>query len=497
MSTKEKLRQRQNNLLAVYDDVQKELLNISNIVGVGIGLKEVAGKLTDQICFRVYVWEKEAAGELASEQLIPTSIKGFPTDVLKVYNVKPTLDFVERRDSSQHRPLTAGVAISTKIMSTLRFDPGGGTLGWFARKVSDGSTVILTNAHVLYPDLYNEMPATILTETDKLTQPFYDKTCCCEYNVIGERLIGIKTLDVDCGLGRINTDEAISLIIANRATNKTLRVEGTDTAIVGDKVQKIGARSGYTQGIVIDIGGAVAGSKVKLPDGKETKIRPNQIVIWPADTETYIDDHFGNIAFGNEGDSGSVVLDSENKIIGLFFSNDFQSATKTLGFANHIALVLKTLKDNGHEIELKQSPVGGVAAGAFYQAPAISKVSLESLVRESTTTLATMARKYRSEIADLINRCRPVTICWQRNHGPAFVAAVLRSTREPSYTLPTELNGITRINLLLNMSIVLSQHGSVPLKQDLGDHGLALLKELSEANTIRNVLFPVIKTATV
>lgn len=497
MATKEELRQRQESFLAVYDDVQKELLQLPDVVGVGIGLKEVAGKLTDQICFRVYLWDKKAASEIPSEQLIPNTIKGFATDVLKVYNLKHNADFVERRDISQHRPLTGGVAISTKIMSTKSEYGEFGTLGWFAKKISDGSTVVLTNAHVLYPDLYNEMPPTVLTETDKLSQPKYDKTCCCEYNVIGERLIGIKTMDVDCGLGRINSDEAISLVIANRATTKTLKVEGTDTAIVGEKVQKIGARSGYTQGVVVDIGGAVAGPKIILPDGKETRIRPNQIIIWPADTETYVDDHWGRqIAFGNEGDSGSVVLDSENKIIGLFFSSDEKSTNKTIGIANHIALVLKNLKDHGHEIELKKSPAGG-SVGMFYQTATPPKISLEGLVRESTTTVAALIRKHRIEIAELIDRCRPVTVCWQRKHGPAFVAAVLRSTREPSYVLPTEINGITRLDLLLNMSLVLSHYGSPSLKEDLGEHGLAVLKELSEADNVRSVLFPTMKMSEV
>jgi hypothetical protein len=152
------------------------------VVGVGIGVKEIGGELTDQICFRVYVWEKKSPGEVPAEQRVPAQSQGFPTDVLKVYNLKPNEGFVEIRDENEHRPLTGGVAIFTKTYEE------GRTLGWFATTVPGGLNVVLTNAHVLWPDLWNGMPEKVLTSPDKLTQPKYSKTCCCEYHVIGERI---------------------------------------------------------------------------------------------------------------------------------------------------------------------------------------------------------------------------------------------------------------------------------------------------------------------
>lgn len=484
MATKQELRARQDALLAVYDEVQAELMKIPGVVGVGVGLKEVDGKLTDQICFRVYVWAKKAAGEVPAAELIPSSIRGFPTDVLKVYELSPTLDFVERRDLSEHRPLKGGVAISTKIMTEHN---EYGTLGWFATKVSDGSNVALTNAHVLYPDLYNDMPATVLTETDKLTQPEYKKTCCCEYHVIGERLIGIKNNDVDCALGRLNPDFPPALIIGNRATTRTLRVDGRDTAIAGETVRKIGARSGYTEGIVADIGGAAAGTMISLPNGQQTRVRPNQIIVWPVDTETYVDDHFGQIAFCNEGDSGSVLIDSENKIVGLVFSADFRTASRSLGIANHIDRVLQSLQSNGHEITLRTSPSGG-ARGILAAAVLQSIPSLNDLIRESPTQVAALVRRHRDEVASLIEHCRAVTVVWHRKNGPAFAAAVVRSHREPDYRIPAEIKGISRHELLLSMALALGEHGSPALQEDLRQHGLRLMEAFTRADNVHTLL---------
>jgi hypothetical protein len=136
MATKLERIQRQNALLAVHDAATAELMQIPGVVGVGIGLKEIGGELTDQICFRVYVWEKKDASDVPTEERVPAVVQGFPTDVLKIYNLMPSQSFVELRDLSEHRPLKGGVALSTKIMTEKHHEYG--TLGWFGTKVSDG-----------------------------------------------------------------------------------------------------------------------------------------------------------------------------------------------------------------------------------------------------------------------------------------------------------------------------------------------------------------------
>jgi hypothetical protein len=487
MSTKAERIQRQNALLAVHDAATAELMQIPGVVGVGIGLKEIGGELTDQICFRVYVWEKKTRSEVPAQQRVPGQVQGFPTDVLKIYNMMASEGFVELRDLSEHRPLQGGVAISTKIMSEKHHEFG--TLGWFATKVSDNSNVVLTNAHVLWPDLWNGMAPVVLTDPDKLTQPIYDKTCCCEYHVIGQRIIGIKNDDLDCAIGSL-TGETPAFTIGNRSTNRTLRVDGKDVAAVGDPVRKIGARSGYTEGTVIDIGGA-AGT-VSLPGGGTTAVRLHQIIIWPVTTNvTYIDDHFGQPAFMNDGDSGSVLIDDGNNIIGLLFSSDPKTQNRTIGIGNHIDRVLNALKDNGHEIKLAKSPAGGqlhgIAAGRSALPP---RHSLQDAVRKSQELPAALYRRHRDEVTHLVEHCRAVTVVWHRHQGPAFAAAVNRSHREPIYRIPLEINGVSRHALLVRMARVLGEHGSAALQQDLREHAFALIDDLCRAENIRTILSP-------
>ena len=462
MATKAERIQRQNALLAVHDAATAELMQIPGVVGVGIGLKESGGELTDQICFRVYVWEKKSPGEVPAQHRVPARSQGFPTDVLKIYNLKPNEGFVEMRDLSEHRPLTGGVVIFTKTCQD------GGTLGWFATKVSDGSNVVLTNAHVLWPNLWNGMPPQVLTDPDVLTQPNYSKTCCCEYHVVGQRIIGIKNADVDCAIGSL-TEEKPVLTIGNRSTNRTLRVDGTDVAAVGDPVRKIGARSGYTEGTVIDIGGA-AGT-VNLPGGGTTAVRLHQIIVWPDTTNvTYIDDHFGQPAFLNEGDSGSVLIDDQNKIIGLLFSSDPKTQNRTVAFANHIDQVLQALKNNGHEIKLATSPASGNLSGIAAAPSSLPRrSSLQDLVRESEALPAALYRRHRDEVTHLVEHCRPVTVAWHRHHGPAFAAAVNRSHREPAYRIPREINGVSRHALFVTLARVLGEQGSPALRQDFAN----------------------------
>ena len=67
---------------------EKELLARKNVVGVGIGFKETAGKKTDRMSIVVMVETKLPAETLDSRDLIPTQIEGVPTDVKAVGRIE-------------------------------------------------------------------------------------------------------------------------------------------------------------------------------------------------------------------------------------------------------------------------------------------------------------------------------------------------------------------------------------------------------------------------
>lgn len=61
--------------------VAEDLMHISHVVGVGIGLAQKDGQYTGEIAIIVMVDEKLPSAQLAEEELIPSEIDGIRIDV--------------------------------------------------------------------------------------------------------------------------------------------------------------------------------------------------------------------------------------------------------------------------------------------------------------------------------------------------------------------------------------------------------------------------------
>ncbi len=72
---------------AVKDRHENDLLKKKNVVGLGIGYKEVEGQETDQLSLVVMVRRKESSSQLDAKDLIPAEIEGVPVDVKEVGEV--------------------------------------------------------------------------------------------------------------------------------------------------------------------------------------------------------------------------------------------------------------------------------------------------------------------------------------------------------------------------------------------------------------------------
>jgi len=64
------------------------LLRKRNVVGVGVGTREVGGHMTDQACLVVMVEEKVPPEELPPQDRIPSEIEGVCVDVQTVGRIK-------------------------------------------------------------------------------------------------------------------------------------------------------------------------------------------------------------------------------------------------------------------------------------------------------------------------------------------------------------------------------------------------------------------------
>jgi hypothetical protein len=296
---------------------------------------------------------------------------------------------------------------------------------------------------------------TLAKDGDRVGQPIHSKTCCCHSHVIGNNLVGISDGKVDCALAKYDGSRSINLVITNNATSEILRVKDKDEPIVGVPVKKIGARSGFTIGVVVDIGVVTTTEQqIPLPDGTTVRQRKDQVIVRPDATETYQLEN-GKVGFSNHGDSGSVILDVDGDIVALLHGavRDMEHLT----LANPIDNVLAAFEAKGHKIKLAVSPPGGGSSEMllFREAKRSGFVAdefplLEQVAKtEMGRRLYPLIREHRAEIMNLINHCRPVTVTWRRSQGPAFLAHLLNSSREPGYKIPREVEGVSRQTLLL------------------------------------------------
>lgn len=299
---------RQLFLLQNKDLFRQLLEKFSGVVNLGIGVKEINGLLTDQICYRIYVSKKLPPHEIPADQLIPAEMNGFTTDILDWEEYEEMV-----LDASKARPLLGGVQIKN---DHYRFGStrGVGTLGCLA-VMNDGSNKLvgLTNEHVVRLN-----PADNIIGKD-IGQPHKIKKCCgCTYNVIGKVLGAVKNFEVDCAIIDLDSDIA-SEIIRNdkRGEIKEIgKLSGSAPAVATDIVTKRGAATGLTQGTIVDVAFDLT----------------NQILIRPLPAHA---------KFADFGDSGSVIVNAAKKVVGLLWAAN--RTQKAQGVANHIGPVLSAL----------------------------------------------------------------------------------------------------------------------------------------------------------
>ena len=73
------------NIKARYE---KSLLKLANVIGVGVGFKEINNELTDRIAIIVNVTEKKPLAELSAHDIVPQELDGVITDVQEVGQIK-------------------------------------------------------------------------------------------------------------------------------------------------------------------------------------------------------------------------------------------------------------------------------------------------------------------------------------------------------------------------------------------------------------------------
>lgn len=225
-----------------------------NYVGFDRGYKIKNGKETKTIALRVFVEKKVPASKLKKEELIPSILDGFPTDVIKTGKLKiktqPKKNLVEKITScifsqsdyrkQRHRPFEAGISIGN-------WDINAGTAGYpFIR---NGKLVLFTNAHV---GCSNPRKDVSKQERRNLQPGAYDGGKK-EENIFG-RLISHILLEEDYPafndaaiIEPYNEDDLLVQLLNIGV------IKGVTTVDVSDESHKSGRTTGLTDGTLLSL----------------------------------------------------------------------------------------------------------------------------------------------------------------------------------------------------------------------------------------------------
>jgi hypothetical protein len=63
---------------------EQQLMSLANVVGLGIGFKQIRGQATESVALVVNVEHKEPVEKLSEQDIIPAELEGVPVDVQEV-----------------------------------------------------------------------------------------------------------------------------------------------------------------------------------------------------------------------------------------------------------------------------------------------------------------------------------------------------------------------------------------------------------------------------
>ena len=304
---------------------QSTLLTKPNVVGVGVGFKDIRGDKTDEVCVKVLVKRKLSPEALLSEELVPQALDDIRTDVIQVGDLRAL-----QAPTGHWRPAPGGVSIG-------HYGITAGTLGCVVRDKDTGERLILSNNHVMANSNDADIGDAILqpgptdggkVSTDTIATllryiPIQYTTSpgTCDYasifaslgNLIAVILGSSHRLNVssisplainkvDAALARPNIDSEVLDEILNIG-----EISGVLDAELGMPVRKSGRTTGFTTDQV-----QVLDTTVNVSYGAgRTATFEEQIVAGP---------------MSQGGDSGSLVVHGNSRdAVGLLFAGSEQS----------------------------------------------------------------------------------------------------------------------------------------------------------------------------
>jgi hypothetical protein len=305
-----------NRIRRILSTHRRELLKRANVVATGIGFKETGGTKTDRLCIVCSVKEKIPPARLAEQEMVPAAVDSTPTDVIQTGAIRAL-----QAPTDRFRPAPGGISVG-------HVDITAGTLGCWVTK--NGRKVILSNNHVLANSNAAEIGDAILQpgphdggrfpqdHIANLTQfvpiSFQGGPSECQFaNAVS------SVFNLGCQLIGSNTRYKVIKVQAEDNLVDAAIAAPLNAADVKDEILNIGPIQGTVSG---ELGMAIkkSGRTTGFTTGEIQQVDVTANVQYGAGQVAVFTDQLLAGAMSQGGDSGSAVLDNNNRLTGLLFA---------------------------------------------------------------------------------------------------------------------------------------------------------------------------------
>ena len=248
--------------------------------------------------------------------MVPAMLEGTPTDVVQtgaIRALQPTTD--------KHRPAPGGVSIGHRNITA-------GTLGCLVQK--DGQKFILSNNHVLANSNQAEIGDPILQPGPYDGGTYPDDHIADLEDFVPINIIGIPS-ECPIATGTASLLNEIAKLLASQVRMRAINQQATENLVdaaiarplnpedVSDEILQIGTIQGTAAG-ELGMGIKKSGRTTGLTTGVIEQVDVSVNVQYGEGQIAMFTDQVMAGAMSQGGDSGSAVLDDNNRLVGLLFA---------------------------------------------------------------------------------------------------------------------------------------------------------------------------------